>query len=161
MTRKSMGGIAVDLDCRVLDARREPIPGLYAAGEVTGFNGLNGKAGLEGTFIGPSILQGRILGQNLAKLAEPQTASPQRPPAPATTAAPVNAPCESCHAVGKLIAAPRKGYWHFEHVHKLVLDRAWSCGSCHSELAPFRASQHRIDPLAQIAACARCHLGTQ
>src|SRR6185369_10428588 len=52
MTRKSMGGISVDLECRVLNSRRQPIAGLFAVGEVTGFNGLNGKAGLEGTFIG-------------------------------------------------------------------------------------------------------------
>lgn len=84
MTRKSMGGVVVDLECRVLDVRRQPIPGLYAAGEVTGFNGLNGKAGLEGTFLGPSILQGRILGRNLATLAD----AGQRPAPDATPAGP-------------------------------------------------------------------------
>ena len=79
MTRKSLGGIVVDLQCRVLNDRHDPIPNLYAAGEVTGFNGLNGKAGLEGTFLGPSILQGRILGQRLAKMANVSTATPQAP----------------------------------------------------------------------------------
>jgi len=160
MTRKSMGGVAVDLECRVLDTRRQPIPGLYAAGEVTGFNGLNGKAGLEGTFIGPSILQGRILGQNLARLADRQAYPGPSSEAPANRTAPASAPCESCHPVAKLIAQSRKGYWHFEHVHQIVLDRIWDCRSCHAELAPFEPSRHKIDPLAQIAACARCHLGT-
>ena len=89
MTRKSLGGIAVDLECRVLDAQRKPIAGLYAAGEVTGFNGLNGKAGLEGTFLGPSILQGRILGQSLAKLA---TAHSSTPPAPSAGGPALNQP---------------------------------------------------------------------
>src|ERR1039458_6404722 len=51
--------------------------------------------------------------------------------------------------------ALRKGYCPFERVHKLVLERAWTCGSCHAEMAPFRASQHRVDPVAQIGACAR------
>ena len=159
MTRKSMGGIAVDLECRVLNPRRQPIPGLYAAGEVTGFNGLNGKAGLEGTFIGPSILQGRILGQALAKLGDGQP--PIQPSAAPATKAPLAAAgCESCHAMAKLLAASRQGYWHFEHVHQVVLDRAWDCKSCHAELAPFDPSRHKIDRLSQIAACARCHLGT-
>jgi predicted oxidoreductase len=161
MTRKSMGGIAVDLECRALNVLRQPIPGLYAAGEVTGFNGLNGRAGLEGTFIGPSILQGRILGRNLAKLADGQAPSRLSSAANANRAAPLEAPCVSCHAIAKELATSRKGYWHFEHVHRIVLDRAWNCDSCHAELAPFNPSQHKIDPVAQIAACARCHLGTE
>ncbi len=160
MTRKSMGGIAVDLECRVLNSHREPIAGLFAAGEVTGFNGLNGKAGLEGTFIGPSILQGRILGQNFSRLADGEATRSPQSAAPARRGMPVSASCESCHAVGKLVSTPRKGYWHFERVHKIVLDRNWSCKSCHAELSPFDASRHRIDRLAQTAACSRCHLGT-
>ena len=135
------------------------ITGLYAAGEVTGFNGLNGKAGLEGTFIGPSILQGRILGRNLATMGGGQVQS--RPPAVAGKTAPVDTPCESCHPLAKEIATSRKGYWHFERVHRAVLDRDWNCNSCHAELAPFIPSHHKSDPLAQIAACARCHLGTE
>jgi len=161
MTRKSMGGVAVDLECRVLDSRRQPIPGLYAAGEVTGFNGLNGKAGLEGTFIGPSILQGRILGRNLARLGDGQTQPHANSTPGGTKAATTHTPCESCHPLAKQIATSRKGYWHFEHVHRIVLDRSWDCNSCHAELAPFNPSHHKIDPLAQIGACARCHLGPE
>ena len=42
----------------------EPNPGLYAAGEVAGMAGghINGKAGLEGTMLGPSIFSGRFAG---------------------------------------------------------------------------------------------------
>ena len=160
MTRKSMGGVAVDLECRVLNPGRQPIPGLYAAGEVTGFNGLNGKAGLEGTFIGPSILQGRILGGNLAKLGEGREASHPNAAAPARAAAAAGPACETCHPISKLVATSRKGYWHFEHVHKIVQTRTRDCKSCHAEMAPFQPSAHKIDRLAQIAACARCHLGT-
>src|SRR4029077_7312693 len=136
-----------DLECRALNSRRQPIPGLYAAGEVTGFNGLNGKAGLEGTLIGPSILQGGILGRNLAKLADGQAAPRPSVTASANPAAAVNTPCESWHSLAKQIAISRKGYWHFDHVHRIVLDRAWDCNSCHAELAPFNPSRHKIDPL--------------
>lgn len=65
ISRKSMGGIQTDLDGRVLAANGAPIAGLYAAGESTGFGGggMNGKRGLEGTFLGGCIFSGRIAGQ--------------------------------------------------------------------------------------------------
>ena len=164
MTRKSLGGIVVDLECRVLNSRQEPIPNLYAAGEATGFNGLNGKAGLEGTFLGPSILQGRILGQLLAKRASlpSATAQPAAPePEPKRARAAAAVACESCHPLKSLIATPRKGYWHFERVHNVVLARTLECRTCHAELSPFVASKHKTDPQLQIAACSSCHLGTE
>jgi predicted oxidoreductase len=65
ISRKSMGGLQTDLECRVLDGKGEPIPGLYAAGESAGFGGggMNGKRGLEGTFLGGCLLGGRIVGR--------------------------------------------------------------------------------------------------
>jgi len=65
VSRKSMGGLQTDLASRVLDRSGEPIPGLYAAGETAGFGGggMNGKRGLEGTFLGGCILGGRIAGR--------------------------------------------------------------------------------------------------
>ena len=159
MTRKSMGGIAIDLECRVLDSKRQPIPGLFAAGEATGFGGINGKAGLEGTFIGPSILQGRRLGATLAKLAPPAASALQGSFAP--PGKPVDAPCQSCHALDKLLANSRKGYWHFERSHRLVQEKQWDCLGCHAEMKPFRANAHQIDRVKQINACARCHLGSE
>ncbi len=42
MTRKSMGGIAIDTSARVLDRQSRPIRGPYA-GEATGEAGINGK----------------------------------------------------------------------------------------------------------------------
>jgi len=159
MTRKSMGGIAIDLECRVLNAKREPIPGLYAAGEATGFGGINGKAGLEGTFIGPSILAGRRLGASLAKLAAPVPDPVTAVPAPAGKG--VSAPCQSCHPLDKLIATSRPGYWHFERSHRVVKQKAWECHTCHAEMTPFRSGAHQIDRLRQISACARCHLGSE
>ena len=65
VSRKSMGGLQTDLASRVLDAEGNPIPGLYAAGETAGFGGggMNGKRGLEGTFLGGCIFGGRIAGR--------------------------------------------------------------------------------------------------
>lgn len=64
LARKNFGGVKTDMHCRVLNKYFEPIPGLYAAGEVAGMAGghINGKAGLEGTMLGPSILSGRVAG---------------------------------------------------------------------------------------------------
>ena len=65
ISRKSMGGLQTDLSSRVLNADGQPIPGLYAAGESAGFGGggMNGKRGLEGTFLGGCLFGGRIAGR--------------------------------------------------------------------------------------------------
>jgi predicted oxidoreductase len=64
LARKNFGGVKTDQRCRVLNKYFEPVPGLYAAGEVAGMAGghINGKAGLEGTMLGPSIFSGRVAG---------------------------------------------------------------------------------------------------
>lgn len=64
LARKNFGGVKTDLHCRALNKYFEPIPGLYAAGEIAGMAGghINGKAGLEGTMLGPSIFSGRVAG---------------------------------------------------------------------------------------------------
>ena len=64
LARKNFGGVKTDIRCRVLDKHFEPVPGLYAAGEVSGMAGghINGRAGLEGTMLGPSIFSGRVAG---------------------------------------------------------------------------------------------------
>ena len=67
ISRKSMGGVVIDVSCRVLDQHGTVIPGLYAVGELTGLAGINGKAGLEGTFLGPSILTGRVAGRAVVR----------------------------------------------------------------------------------------------
>jgi hypothetical protein len=65
ISRKSMGGLQTDQSSRVLDVNGTPIPGLYAAGESAGFGGggMNGKRGLEGTFLGGCVFGGRIAGK--------------------------------------------------------------------------------------------------
>jgi predicted oxidoreductase len=68
LTRKSLGGLQTDLSSRVLRASGEPLPGLYAAGEVAGFGGggVHGYRSLEGTFLGGCLFSGRIAGRALA-----------------------------------------------------------------------------------------------
>jgi predicted oxidoreductase len=65
ISRKSMGGIRTDLDGRALAEDGRAIEGLFAAGEAAGFGGggMNGKRGLEGTFLGGCILSGRVAGR--------------------------------------------------------------------------------------------------
>ncbi len=67
LTRKSLGGIHTDLHSRVLGFDGQPIPGLFAAGEVAGFGGggYHGYAALEGTFLGGCLFSGRIAGRNV------------------------------------------------------------------------------------------------
>ncbi len=70
LTRKSLGGIQTDLSGRTLGADGAPIPGLYAAGEASGFGGggMHGYRSLEGTFLGGCLFSGRVAGRAVAKL---------------------------------------------------------------------------------------------
>ncbi|MEO7001503.1 MAG: FAD-binding dehydrogenase [Ktedonobacterales bacterium] len=69
LTRKTLGGLHTDLDGRVLGADGQPVPGLYAAGEVAGFGGggMHGYRALEGTFLGGCLFSGRTAGRAVAK----------------------------------------------------------------------------------------------
>ena len=61
----SLGGIVIDTRCRVLRPDGSPIPGLFAAGEVTGgIHGLNRIGGNAGTEV---LVFGRIAGLEAAK----------------------------------------------------------------------------------------------
>jgi len=62
LTRKSLGGIQVDLDANVLDTHGNAIPNLFAVGEACGFGGggMHGKRALEGTFLGSCVYSGRV-----------------------------------------------------------------------------------------------------
>ena len=63
----SLGGLVIDMKCRVLRADGTPIPGLFAAGEVVGgihgFNRIGGNAGTE------TLVFGRIAGAEAAEFA--------------------------------------------------------------------------------------------
>jgi predicted oxidoreductase len=69
LSRKTLGGLETNLDSQVLGAGGQPVPGLYAAGEVAGFGGggVHGYNALEGTFLGGCIFSGRAAGRALAK----------------------------------------------------------------------------------------------
>ncbi|MTV26695.1 FAD-binding dehydrogenase [Nitriliruptoraceae bacterium ZYF776] len=68
LTRKSLGGLETDLDGRVLRTDGQPLPGVYAAGEVAGFGGggMHGYRSLEGTFLGGCLFSGRTAGRAAA-----------------------------------------------------------------------------------------------
>ena len=61
----TMGGLKIDTQARVLDKDNNAIPGLYAAGEVTG--GIHGANRLGGNAIADITVFGRIAGTNAAK----------------------------------------------------------------------------------------------
>jgi len=69
LSRKTLGGLETDLDGRCLRADGTPFPGLYAAGEVSGFGGggMMGYNALEGTFLGGCLFSGRTAGRAAAK----------------------------------------------------------------------------------------------
>ncbi|UTT61914.1 FAD-binding dehydrogenase [Microcella humidisoli] len=69
LTRKSLGGIQTDLDCRALDASGTVVPGLYAVGEAAGFGGggVHGYRSLEGTFLGGCLHTGLRAGRAIAR----------------------------------------------------------------------------------------------
>ena len=58
------GGLHIDTHARVMDLSHRPIPGLFAAGEVTG--GIHGAGRLGGCALTECIVFGRIAGQNAA-----------------------------------------------------------------------------------------------
>jgi len=68
LTRKTLGGLHTNVDAQVLDRKGEPMPGLYAAGEVAGSGGggYHGYNALEGTFLGGCIFSGRNAGRHAA-----------------------------------------------------------------------------------------------
>jgi len=68
LTRKTLGGLETDLSGRVFGQNRKIIPGLYAAGEASGFGGggMHGYRSLEGTFLGGCLFSGRVAGRAAA-----------------------------------------------------------------------------------------------
>ncbi|MEK4427000.1 FAD-binding dehydrogenase [Solibacillus sp. FSL K6-1523] len=69
LTRKTLGGLQTDLNGQVLNDYGKPIPGLFAAGEVSGFGGggVHGYRSLEGTFVGGCLFTGLQVGKHLSK----------------------------------------------------------------------------------------------
>ncbi len=164
MTRKSMGGLAIDHEARVLGGAGQIIRGLFAAGEVTGIAGINGSYGGEGTFLGPSVLIGRVAGRSAVALAlgaqalGSQVAQAQPPAtAPATTPPIAPAPRPQATDLPALLAQQRRGYWHFGVSHALVVERNATCEGCHKSAWPPGPAQTREQRLVQLESCTRCH----
>jgi predicted oxidoreductase len=144
MTRKSMGGPRINVRAQVVNAQGLPIPGLYAAGELTGAAGINGRYGGAGTFLGPAVLTGRIAGRAAAAAAGAAEAYTQRKRPRA--------------ARGNLQArATDPGYWHYGVAHALVAERGYECGSCHMSPESMRPAQSRAVMLERLETCVTCH----
>lgn len=145
LTRKSMGGPAIDGSARVLTPENQPIAGLYAAGELTGAAGINGRHGGSGTFLGPGVLTGRIAGRAAAQdaLATKQSGTPRplkisTPPAAVAT-----------------LHAP--GYWHYSMAHERVQELGYSCERCHAGIDYMAPAADELRMLAQLETCTTCH----
>ncbi len=159
MTRKSMGGVAVDRQARALDGQGNVFPGLYAVGEINGSVGINGSHGMDGMFLGPAIVTGRLAGQavaaeraSAASLDLPALSQEDSLPDPASWS-----PSLSAADLRALLSAPRDGYWHFQMSHNMVLEREYECGMCHSAQVPFAAVNNRQSKRAQTEVCTNCH----
>jgi fumarate reductase flavoprotein subunit len=66
----SMGGVKININMEVLNKEGKPIPGLFAAGEVTG--GLHGKNRIGGNSIADIIIFGRQAGIKSAEYVKAQ-----------------------------------------------------------------------------------------
>jgi succinate dehydrogenase/fumarate reductase flavoprotein subunit len=157
MTRKNMGGVVIDGQARALDPSGQVLPGLYAVGELNGSLGINGRHGLDGMFLGPAIISGRLAGQSIVAAT------------PAATTAPQDSSVQTASTYGlwqstmqpmdleAILNSPREGYWHFQVSHKLVLERAYSCSDCHSAELPYSAVIDRASRLLRTEVCTTCH----
>lgn len=63
----TMGGVAINVENQVLDLQSKPIPGLFAAGEVTG--GVHGFNRLGGNAVADTVVFGKRTGEIAAKYA--------------------------------------------------------------------------------------------
>jgi succinate dehydrogenase/fumarate reductase flavoprotein subunit len=157
MTRKNMGGVAIDTKAHALDFRGQSIPGLYAIGELTGSVGINGKHGLDGMFLGPAILTGRLAGQSIADSLPLAPAPPAAAPVLRSHDAEAWRSTLTGDDLKVLVSTSRNGYWHFQVSHGLVLERGYSCDTCHSASLPFAAPGDRAGSVAQTEVCTNCH----
>jgi len=157
MTRKNMGGVAIDDEARVLDKSGQVLPGLYAVGELNGSLGINGKHGLDGMFLGPAIVSGRLAGRSIV------AATSATRMAPEVLSSEPSSHREQWQATMQpqdlkvLLGQSRDGFWHFQVSHNLVLERAYSCSQCHSAQLPFASVSDRASRLLQTEVCTTCH----
>jgi fumarate reductase flavoprotein subunit len=60
-----MGGVRINTDAQVISTSGSPIPGLFAAGEVTG--GIHGNNRIGGNAVADIVIFGRIAGTSAAR----------------------------------------------------------------------------------------------
>ena len=167
LARKSLGGVAVDLSCRVLDQKGRPILGLYAVGELAGVGGINGKAALEGTMLGPGILMGRVAAKDITGRTQPtaQPAATKDEPDRASPRASSSTAPETLRGwqetLRQLVTLARPGYFHFEKAHTVVLARGYDCAQCHRDAVAPALTETQLDRRALIQACVFCHGGVR
>jgi len=160
MPRKSMGGVAIDMQARALNSAGEMVPGLYAVGELTGSVGINGTHGMDGMFLGPALITGRVAGRTIADahsesadaLAIVARAPEQSLPDAASWGASLTA-----DDLQALLATEREGYWHFQVSHTLALEWQYDCTLCHSAQVPFYPVNNTQSKMAQSQVCTNCH----
>jgi uncharacterized protein len=155
VTRKNMGGVSVDGQLRALDKSGQVLPGLYAVGELNGSLGINGKYGLDGMFLGPAIISGRLAAQSIAAEVSAVTKEVVEPPI-ATTRDDDWQATMTPDDLEVMLSLPRDGYWHFQVSHELVLERSYPCSSCHSAQLPF-STVNDSARLLQTSVCTTCH----
>jgi flavocytochrome c len=155
MTRKSLGGLAIDSSGQVLDTRGQKIAGLFAAGELTGVAGINGSHGGSGTFLGPSVFIGRIAGKMAGSTAgaAPMVSDTNVVVSDTKTVAMVS----DTTVLATMVENSRPGYWHFEKSHATVLEREYACERCHSSDWPTGPAVTKVQMRAQLDSCTQCH----
>src|SRR5688572_28454327 len=137
MTRKNMGGVSIDMGARVLDRQGRVVRGLYAAGELTGSVGINGNHGMDGMFLGPAILTGRLAGRSVAAVMPAKAIVATRGQEPEAVAGAGFSRLITAEFLKPMLSSRRDGYWHFEQVHATVVERKYDCSRCHSPELPF------------------------
>jgi hypothetical protein len=133
-------------------------------GELAGVGGINGRAALEGTMLGPGLLMGRIAAREIVAHLKTEGRSPAAAIArEAPELSPVTKPTdpESLRAwrdvLRQMVVEPRPGYLHFEKAHTVVLERNLDCVQCHRESSPVALTADQVDRHALIQACVVCH----
>ena len=139
LTRKSLGGPVINDLAQVLNNNAEVIPGLYAAGELTGVAGINGSYGGSGTFLGPSVFLGRLAGSAAAS----NSSFPLDDPDP------------------NIVSTPRldlaiDGYWHYKVVHETAQARELDCETCHNTTPMAEVGSNQA-MLTRLSTCESCH----
>jgi succinate dehydrogenase/fumarate reductase flavoprotein subunit len=158
MTRKNMGGVSIDMQARVLNRQGQVVPGLYAAGELTGSVGINGSHGMDGMFLGPAIMTGRLAGRGIAQ-ARASGGMVSAAVRTNETSAPTGtfSPTLTAEFLKPMLSSSRDGYWHFEMVHRTVVERRYECARCHSPELPFAPVVTHQQRAVQTEVCVNCH----